>query len=147
MQRTNRVLAIVAVASGFSIAADDAAYRAHVAESLATVQRTINAGPFRSSWESLESFQAPQWYADGKFGIFIHWGLYSVPAFGNEWYPRNMFNTGSVENQHHIATYGDPSAWPYHFFLQGASNKAGQFTKFQPKLVSAGGNFRSITRW
>src|SRR5947199_10310277 len=95
MQRPNRVLAIVAVASGFSIAADDAAYRAHVAESLATVQRTINAGPFRSSWESLERFPAPQWYADGKFGIFIHWGLYSVPAFGNESSPRTLYRKDS----------------------------------------------------
>ena len=30
----------------------------------------------------------PEWYRDAKFGIFIHWGVYSVPAFGNEWYPR-----------------------------------------------------------
>ena len=33
------------------------------------------------TWDSLENFQIPQWYMDAKFGIFIHWGLYSVPAF------------------------------------------------------------------
>ena len=48
-------------------------------------------GPFRADWESLQKFEAPDWYRDAKFGIFIHWGVYSVPAFGNEWYPRNMY--------------------------------------------------------
>ena len=46
------------------------------------------AGPFAPTWASLETYEAPDWYEDGKFGIFIHWGVYSVPAFGNEWYPR-----------------------------------------------------------
>ena len=46
-------------------------------------------GPFRADWESLQKFEVPEWYRDAKFGIFIHWGVYSVPAFGNEWYPRN----------------------------------------------------------
>jgi hypothetical protein len=34
--------------------------------------------------------EVPAWYLDAKFGIFIHWGVYSVPAFGNEWYPRRI---------------------------------------------------------
>ena len=50
-------------------------------------------GPFRADWESLQKFEAPDWYRDAKFGIFIHWGAYSVPAFGNEWYPRNMYRS------------------------------------------------------
>ena len=52
-----------------------------------------------------------------------------------------MYNSGSIENQHHIATYGDPSVWPYHNFILGANDKAGHFTKFAPKLTSAGGNW------
>jgi alpha-L-fucosidase len=51
-------------------------------------------GPFRADWKSLESYQPPDWYFDAKFGIFIHWGVYSVPAFGNEWYPREMYIKG-----------------------------------------------------
>ena len=39
-------------------------------------------GPFRPDWESLQKYEAPEWYQDAKFGIFIHWGAYSVPAFG-----------------------------------------------------------------
>ena len=63
-------------------------------------------GPFRPDWESLEKYEVPEWYKDAKFGIFIHWGVYSVPVFGNEWYPRNMYSGGSEEYKHHIATYG-----------------------------------------
>lgn len=58
---------------------------------LKEVDRKDYDGPFRPDWESLENYQVPEWYKDAKFGIFIHWGVYSVPAFGNEWYPRNMY--------------------------------------------------------
>lgn len=61
---------------------------------------------YQATWESLGQYTVPQWYQDGKFGIFIHWGLYAVPAFGNEWYPRNMYQQGSREFAHHVATYG-----------------------------------------
>ena len=47
-------------------------------------------GPFQPDWSSLSAYQVPSWYKDGKFGIFIHWGVYSVPAFENEWYPLSM---------------------------------------------------------
>ena len=66
---------------------------------LTDVDRTANAGPYRPDWESLRRYEAPDWYKDAKFGIFIHWGVYSVPAFGNEWYPRNMYQEGSERIQ------------------------------------------------
>ena len=74
-------------------------------------------GPFRPDWESLQKYEAPEWYKDAKFGIFIHWGAYSVPAFGNEWYPRNMYREGSDEYKHHIATYGPQAKFGYKDFL------------------------------
>ena len=52
-----------------------------------------------------------------------------------------MYIGGIAENKHHIATYGDPSAWPYHNFINGARDKAGNFVQFAPKLKSAGGKF------
>lgn len=84
---------------------------------------------------------APAWFQDAKFGIYYHWGVFSVPAFGNEWYPRNMYIGGSAENQHHINTYGDPSVWPYNNFIDGARDKAGNLVQFAPKLVSQGGKW------
>ena len=46
---------------------------------------------YEPTWESLDSRESPAWYPDAKFGIFIHWGLYSVPAVAprgtySEWY-------------------------------------------------------------
>jgi len=37
---------------------------------------------YEATWESIDSRPIPQWFTDAKFGIFIHWGLYSVPAWG-----------------------------------------------------------------
>jgi alpha-L-fucosidase len=84
---------------------------------LANVDRMNAEGPFRPDWESLQNYKVPEWYKDAKFGIFIHWGVYSVPAFGNEWYPRNMYNEGSEEYKHHIATYGAQDKFGYKDFI------------------------------
>jgi len=74
-------------------------------------------GPFRPDWASLQGYRAPDWYQDAKFGIFIHWGLYSVPAFANEWYSRNMYVEGSPEFKHHVATYGPQKQFGYKDFI------------------------------
>jgi alpha-L-fucosidase len=75
-------------------------------------------GPFRTDWESVQSYKVPEWYKDAKFGIFIHWGVYSVPAFGSEWYPREMYIKGSEEYKHHIAVYGPQDKFGYKEFIE-----------------------------
>jgi alpha-L-fucosidase len=70
-------------------------------------------GPFQPTWESLLDYQIPQWYQDAKFGIFIHWGLYAAAAFGNEWYPRNMYVQGTPEYEHHVTTHGPQARFGY----------------------------------
>ena len=82
-----------------------------------TINQVVAGGPFQASWESLKQYRAPSWYQDGKFGIFIHWGVYSVPGFGNEWYPRNMYLQGSPEFAHHVETYGPQSRFGYKDFI------------------------------
>ncbi len=81
------------------------------------VDRVAHQGPFRPDWESLEKYQVPEWYKDAKFGIFIHWGVYSVPAFGSEWYPRDMYRQDSEVYKHHIATYGPQDKIGYKDFI------------------------------
>ena len=106
---------------------------------LKRVNAVIEQGPFRADWQSLQQYEVPGWYRDAKFGIFIHWGVYSVPAFGSEWYPRDMYRRDSEEYKHHILTYGpvdkfgykdfipmfkaehfDPGAWAHLFAQAGA---------------------------
>jgi alpha-L-fucosidase len=81
------------------------------------IDQADHQGPFRPDWESLQSYEAPAWYRDAKFGIFIHWGAYSVPAFGSEWYPRMMYVKGSPEYKHHIDTYGPQDKFGYKDFI------------------------------
>jgi alpha-L-fucosidase len=92
-------------------------YDSERATLLKRVDSLDQQGPFRADWESLQKYEVPEWYKDAKFGIFIHWGAYSVPAFGNEWYPRNMYVPGSPEYKHHIATYGPQDKFGYKDFL------------------------------
>jgi alpha-L-fucosidase len=81
------------------------------------VAEGIAAGPFADDWASLTAYRIPQWFEDGKFGIFIHWGVYSVPAFASEWYPRNMYEQGSAAFEHHRKTYGDQTRFGYKDFI------------------------------
>ncbi len=74
---------------------------------------------YTADWQSLQSYTIPDWFRDAKFGIFIHWGVYSVPEFGSEWYPRNMYQTHVEDSNdakvfaHHIATYGPQDRFGY----------------------------------
>ncbi len=72
---------------------------------------------FQPTWESLDHYQIPDWFRDAKFGIFIHWGVYSVPAFESEWYPREMYLKDSKEFKHHIETYGPQNKFGYKDFI------------------------------
>ena len=72
---------------------------------------------FEPSWESLARYPVPEWYQDAKFGIFLHWGVYSVPAFDNEWYPRNMYLRGSEVFGHHREHFGPQSTFGYKDFI------------------------------
>jgi alpha-L-fucosidase len=82
-----------------------------------TLRQVIKAGPFTDTWESLKGYRVPDWYMDAKFGIFIHWGVYAVPAFDNEWYSRNMYQQDSVAFKHHVETYGPQESFGYKDFI------------------------------
>ena len=74
------------------------------------VWATTGPGSYAATWPSVDQHPAaPEWFQDAKFGIYFHWGVFSVPAFGDEWYPRRMYISGDSCNTHHIDTYGDPS--------------------------------------
>ena len=72
---------------------------------------------FTPDWKSLFNYKVPEWYTNARFGIFIHFGVYSVPSFGSEWYSRNMYIKGSREYEHHIKTYGPHTEFGYKDFI------------------------------
>ena len=88
-----------------------------VKEYLSLIDEVIKNGKYKDTWESLGQYHVPEWYERTKFGIFIHWGIYSVPAFGSEWYSRNMYIQGSKEYEHHIKTYGNHKDFGYKDFI------------------------------
>ncbi|MCL2697321.1 MAG: alpha-L-fucosidase [Oscillospiraceae bacterium] len=86
-------------------------------EYLERIDCCIQNGQYKADWNSLKNMPVPEWYRAAKFGIFIHWGLYSVPAFNNEWYSRNMHIKDSPEYKHHTATYGMHENFGYRDFI------------------------------
>ncbi|WP_281614823.1 alpha-L-fucosidase [Flammeovirga sp. SubArs3] len=93
--------------------------------------KVSNREVFEPNWESLQQYDVPDWFQDAKLGIFIHWGAYSVPAYGSEWYPRLMY-MDSVEwgpngdtkkigatnmNQYHVEHFGSLDKFGYKDFI------------------------------
>lgn len=113
---------------------------------LDVIQRTIEEGKFKDNWPSLSNYQIPQWYKDAKFGIFIHWGVYSVPAFGNEWYPRFMYLEGKKRRgldifKHHIETYGPQNKFGYKDFIPMFKAENFDANKWADLFKAAGAKF------
>nr|CAD7407593.1 unnamed protein product [Timema cristinae] len=109
-----------------------------------------NVGNYEATWESLDTRPLPQWYDDAKFGIFIHWGVFSVPSYGNEWFwyrwKTNVSNFVTFMNDNYppgftyqnfakefTAEFFEPNDWADLFQLSGANNRVAQ------RLVRVGG--------
>ena len=67
---------------------------------------------FDATFDSLHTYQVPEWFRNAKLGIWSHWGPQSVPMFG-DWYARNMYIQGTNQYEYHIRHYGHPSKFGY----------------------------------
>ena len=88
-----------------------------VNEYLLLIDNVIANGKYKADWASLAHHKVPDWYRNDKVGVFIHWGVYSVPGYGNEWYSRNMYDKNSPEFDHHVKTYGAHKDFGYKDFI------------------------------
>ncbi|MCR5557115.1 MAG: alpha-L-fucosidase [Butyrivibrio sp.] len=86
-------------------------------EYLKQIDEVIDKGVYDADWEALSKHETPAWFKGAKFGIFIHYGIYSVPGYGNEWYSRNMYNKNNREFKHHVETYGSQKDFGYKDFI------------------------------
>lgn len=81
------------------------------ADTLITVseaQEPMMTGRFEPTWESLRTYEVPEWFRDAKFGIWAHWGPQCVEGSG-DWMARGMYEEGSGAYNHHVQNYGHPS--------------------------------------
>lgn len=81
----------------------------------------VSAERYSADWDSLIRHQTPTWLRDAKFGIFVHWGPYSVPAWAPlgqyaEWYARDMYKGGET-TRYHTKHYGKPGEFGYKDFI------------------------------
>jgi alpha-L-fucosidase len=76
-------------------------------------------GRYEATWASLGKYPIPEWLKDAKFGIYTHWGVYSVPACGKNgtWYPHNMYREGTAQYKYHVENYGFPTEFGYKDFI------------------------------
>ena len=89
-------------------------------ESTKTNQAVEENTNYEANWESLAKHErVPEWFADSKFGIYFHWGVYSVPAFGSEWYPYRLYRTKEFPQykKYHEEKYGPIDQFHYHDFI------------------------------
>jgi alpha-L-fucosidase len=75
-------------------------------------------GPYQESWDSIaQNYKDPEWFRDAKFGIYMHLGIFSVPAHASEWYVRYMYGGNAGVMQWHTEHYGPPTKFGYKDFL------------------------------
>jgi alpha-L-fucosidase len=81
----------------------------------AAAKTPVAPGPFEANWDSIrENYTVPQWFIDAKFGITMHWGLFSVAAYHNEWYEKYMYTTFA---DWHAKNFGPQDTFGYKDFI------------------------------
>jgi alpha-L-fucosidase len=98
-------------------------FRRAVSEAVERARNVVDEADVADDWDSLAAHRdpAPEWFRDAKFGLYCHWGIYSVAGWGTEWYPRWLFMTdpdagewGGDIYPRHVERYGEPDEFPYH---------------------------------
>ena len=77
-----------------------------------TSQEPVAQGPFEPTRESLNAYEAPEWFRDAKFGIWAHWGPQCEPEAG-DWYARTMYDPNNWQGRVHREKYGHPSEFGF----------------------------------
>lgn len=101
---------------------------------------------YKPDWKSLAGHnEVPDWIRDAKFGIYCHWGVYSVPAYNNEHYIQHMHNEGDYTklgtNKRHVAIYGPLSKFGYHDFIPMFKGERFDADEWAELFLKAGAKF------
>jgi len=105
----------------------------------------LPAGPYKPTWESIRvNYQYPEWFRNAKFGIYMHWGLYSVPAKQSEWYFRHMYGNQEVRNWH-IEKFGPLKVFGYKDFIPMFKAEKYDPAKWAAMFKDAGARYVALT--
>lgn len=99
--------------------------------------------PYGPTWNSLSTYNIPEWFKDAEFGLYTHWGPYSVPACGplGCWYPHNMYNEGNKQYEYHVKHYGGPEKFGYKDFVPLFTAKKFDADEWAELFKQAGARF------
>lgn len=102
---------------------------------------------YENNWESLNSRPVPDWFNESKFGIFIHWGLYSVPAFTRkgeyaEWYRMQIDDCNHPSSAFHKKVYGE--TFKYEDFVKGFTAELFDADKWAELFKKSGARYINI---
>ncbi len=113
--QSDNLMAAGGNAQGYDMAPETT--REVVEAAVAQIPVKLPPGPFQPTWESLkENYRVPRWFIGAKFGLFMHWGLYSVPAHHNEWYEKHMYSNGA-DGRWHVEHFGPQDKFGYKDFI------------------------------
>jgi len=129
-----------------SVTTDQMTAERHDAEMnklLATMKQTIASGPYQPEVESLNRHVAPEWYADAKLGIFVHYGLFSVPGYSGMgcWYGNQMYNPDLDTYRFHREQFGPQEQFGYKDFAPHLTATAFNADEWVSLFKEAGARF------
>ncbi|XP_057333239.1 alpha-L-fucosidase [Microplitis mediator] len=101
--------------------------------------------PFKPTWDSLDNRKLPQWYDDAKFGIFIHWGVFSVPSFGSEWFWKNWKDENGTGKISDFMRQRYPPNYSYQDFARDFTADFFNATQWAELFESAGAKYVVLT--
>ncbi len=111
---------------------------------LLVLQHATAQPAYDSSWSRLSN-PVPAWFTSAKFGIYVHWGPYTVPAYNSEWYSRSMYVPGTGPYRHQLATYGSQKNFGYKDFIRQFKGKNFRAKEWVSLFSKAGARFIGCT--
>ena len=100
---------------------------------------------YQATWESLTQHEVPRWFSDSKFGLYAHWGIYSVPGFGNEWYGKWMHDPAHEIHQQHRERFGSPADYGYTRFIDGFTAERYDADEWADLFVKSGARYAGFS--
>ncbi|MFA6718980.1 MAG: alpha-L-fucosidase [Prevotella sp.] len=96
---------------------------------------------YKADWHSLQQYKEPEWWRNMKFGIYFHWGPYSVPAEQTEWYSHYMYQKDHPLYKYHRQHFGPQDKFGYKDFIPLFTAKKFDADKWAALFKEAGAQF------